>query len=640
MYAGCSSSSGDGDERAADVGKVDGGDGVGLVDGSVGTVDAGVAPDARANYPASILCPEDATMDPRCGPGYSPDRAMPEPELASAIGVGLAAWTDPASKDGACVTCHSPDGIDLAKIGYSDCDIRRRAIQHVSESQADAIVKLVHALRQKYEVKQPLHPDKFRPFQPGYEPFDQPPDDVDVVSTSSQDKRDEAFANYLTTELRLTWATTKIDSLAAARKAYDELVGLDLHSVKIGVPFDRFSEDPAASEGTCGRPAGAAHSGHSIFEWVPDIAVAAKPGSEAAWNAVLTAYRESPTTENLWKYYDAIDTLTECAWLPAGDYGHACEWMRFKYKSVQVLQHMLRHDLRLHPDPLADKRVGGLEPAQHEHLATVIARSPLWEAGDIIRIAPLERRGSPACFSSPSHPCTVLPPKVDESIHSVPTHKDALINQGDLFQLSWFVMSFLNDPTLTKHSDNFATFIGDYLESVMLPRYDIHHAFIVAVMAARKSAASEWLSASGFRQGTGKIASVRTFSFKQLRDNLSPPASGPRRVIHERMFANFARMWIYLVEDDLKTSGTVYGRDGAFGGGSTNEGGLLSAIRFMREWIPNLEGAEDPAINAAVASIETLAKSATELRTKDNYEDEDGLQPTGRWADYQMPYSP
>lgn len=257
----------------------------------------------------------------------------------------------------------------------------------------------------------------------------------------------------------------------------------------------------------------------------------------------------------------------------------------------------------------------------------------------MLRIAPLERRGNPACFSSPAHPCTVLPPRVDQSIHAVPSHKEALINQGDLFQLSWFVMSFLNEPTLTKHADNFATFIGDYLESVMLPRYDVHHAFIVAVMAARKSAASEWLAAPGFRQGTGKIASVRTFSFKQLRDNLSPPAAGPRRVIHERMFANFARMWIYLVEDDLKTSGTVYGRDGAFGGAPSNEGGLLSAIRFMRGWLKDLEGADDPAINATVVSIEAAAKSARELRTKENYDQENGLQPTSRWADFQTPYA-
>ncbi|HVJ89824.1 MAG TPA: hypothetical protein VM580_08460, partial [Labilithrix sp.] len=321
LYAGCSASEAGG---AGDLSTTtDGGSEVVDSDGAVGLVDAGVSPDARANYPESILCP-DGTTDLRCGPGYSPDQAMSEAELASAITTGLLAWTDPKSTGGACVTCHSPDGIDLARIGYSDCDIRRRALDHVSESQADDVVKLVHALRQKYEIRRPLHPDKFRPFQPNYEPFGQPSDDVEVVDTKSQDARDEAFANYLTQELKLTWATTKIDSLPVAKKAYDELVNLDLHSVKLGIPFDRFSEDPAASTETCERPAGAAHSGHSIFEWIPDIAIGAKSGSEATWNAALSEYRGSPTTENLWKYYDAIDTLTECTHLPAGDYARAC----------------------------------------------------------------------------------------------------------------------------------------------------------------------------------------------------------------------------------------------------------------------------------------------------------------------------
>src|SRR5690606_6976815 len=136
---------------------------------------------------------------------------------------------------------------------------------------------------------------------------------------------------------------------ALAQQAHQELVELDLHSVKLGIPFDRFSEDPDAADNVCGGNGGPGHSGQSIFEWVPDIAIAARPDSQAAWDAALASYRAAPTTENLWLYYDAIDELTECSHLPAGDYDHACEWMRWKYKSVQVLQHMLRHDQRLPP---------------------------------------------------------------------------------------------------------------------------------------------------------------------------------------------------------------------------------------------------------------------------------------------------
>lgn len=132
------------------------------------------------------------------------------------------------------------------------------------------------------------------------------------------------------------------------------------------------------------------------------------------------------------------------------------------------------------------------------------------------------------------------------------------------------------------------------------------------------------------RQGHGKIASVRTFSFKQLRDNFShPPAGDPRFATHRRMFANFARMWLYLVEEDLAVSGAVYDRDE-----------VLRACRFMRTWFADLEGGEDPAMNDLMLSIEALAAAADELRT-DAHRDMfpgTGLQPTGTWGGFDAPY--
>lgn len=51
--------------------------------------------------------------------------------------------------------------------------------------------------------------------------------------------------------------------------------------------------------------------------------------------------------------------------------------------------------------------------------------------------------------------------------------------------------------------DSFATFIGDYLESVLLPFYDVHHALVVAKTAVEKSAARGWMDVGGLRTGTG-----------------------------------------------------------------------------------------------------------------------------------------
>jgi hypothetical protein len=599
---------------------------------------AGGMTSGDAKYPDSILCLP-GNSDPRCGPGFQPGKAMGKEELQQVLSKGMDAWTYPG-KNGGCVNCHAPDGIDLAKIGYSDCDIERRALAHVPAAQAQDLVKFIHGMRQIYQIEKPLHPDKFRPLQPGYEPLGEAQNDVDVVNTQSQDQRDELFMNYLIHDKKLLWASGKIDSINKAHQAYNELLQLDLENIRLGIPFDRFSEDPNIGSNNCYSYSGPAHQGKSIFEWVPAIPLAVKNEVASPWKSAVQKYVENPTTENLWGYYDAIDSSLECDADLSHDgdptyYQLACDWMRMKYKSVQVLQHMLRTNTIHLPDTLVAERASNPNVFAGDFLSQVIHRSPIWETGDFMRVNPLERRGDPACFSSPSHPCTFLPASIDETIHSVPDYKEARINQGDLFQLSWFVMSFLKEPTLTQHSDLFATYIGDYLESALLPRYDIHHAFVFAVMAVRKSAAKEWFNFDGFRKGTGKIASVRTFSFKQIRNNFShPPQSSPRFAAHQRMFANFARMFLYLVDEDIRNTNEVFGRDPR----SAQEGGLLVAVRFMREWIQNLEGAEDPTINQLVKSIEALAPQAKELRDSANAQQYPGLEPTYVWGEYQNPY--
>lgn len=569
------------------------------------------------DYPESVLCPPPAE-DPRCGPAYDPADPLSPGELAAAYEAGLAAWRFPG-KRGSCAGCHSPDAYDLARIGYADADIIRRAIGHVTMDQADTLVAFIHAVRQKFAMQQLLHPAKFRPLQPTHEAFPETTPGLEVTDGQAQDERDLAFMNHLVDDRKLLWAAGKVDSLARAHQAYDELRAIDLTTLRLGVPFDHLSEDGHWGEQHL-----------SVFEWYPFMSSEALPGDEDAWYAAVDAYLAAPSVATLWGYFDAIDELTDCGddLAHAGDpqyYRYACDWMRLKWKSLQVFQHMLRSESLAYPDPLH-----GLGGAPMQHVDTIVRRIPIWEAGDFLRINPLMRTANNACFADPADPCTLLPEVVDATVHSLPTYEEARIKQSQVFQQSWFVMSFLRDPALLTEGENFATFIGDYLESVLLPHYDVHHAFVVAEMAVAKSAASEWFDAPGYRQGTGKIASVRTFSFKQLRDNFSPPpADDPRLATHRRMFANFARMWIYLVEEDLDKSGTIYDRPE-----------VLRAVRFMRTWIAELEGAEDPAINAAVLSIEALAPAAEELRSPQNIDENPGtgLQPNGNWGEFDAPY--
>lgn len=581
------------------------------------TGDPGDTDGPGVDDPPEVLCPP--AGDPRCGPPFDPDDPLPPDALDAALQLGRETWRFPGIR-GSCAGCHSPDGYDLARVGYSDDAIVRRAKDHVSPEQADALVAYVHALRQKFGLVQLLHPEKFRPLQPTHLAWPESTPGLEVTDPQAQDERDLAFTDHLVDDRKLLWAAGVVDSLAAAHQAYDELRAIDLTQLRLGIPFDHLSED-----GFHGEP----H--RSVFEWFPGMASAPKPGDEAAYYALVDAYLADPSDENLWAYYDASASLTDCVddLAAMGDpqhYRRACDWMRLKWRSIQVFSHMLRHDAVGYPDVLVDQ-VGPLA----EHTALAAERIPIWHAGDFVRVQPLQRPAQTACFAQPQHPCTLLPPPVDDTIHSVPTYEEARIKQGEVFMQSWFVMSWLRDPALLFSGEDFATFVGDYIEAVLLPHYDVHHAFLVAKMAVEKSAASEWQGAPGFRQGTGKLASVRTFSFKQLRNNFSPPpADDPRRATHARMFANFARMWLFLVEEDLAKTGEVYDRDE-----------VLYACRFMRTWIAALEGAEDPAINAVMLSIEALAPAAVDLRTDAHRAAHPGtgLQPTGTWGEFAEPYT-
>jgi len=574
-----------------------------------------------AEYPASLLCPEALGADARCGTPYVAASAMTEAQLQSRYAAGLEAWRYEGAR-GACAGCHSPDAIELARIGYTDADVRRRAASHVDEARVNAIVELIHVQRQRYGMTRLLHPARFRPLQPAYEPFEARTPGIPVHDSRAQNERDEAFMDHLVSDRKLLWATGRIDSLEKAHQAYDELHAIDLRHLRLGLPFDHLSEDGFHGE-----------EHRSVFEWFPDMATSPKASARAEWYQRVDAYLADPSDRSLWGYYDAITPMTECNPDLGGgnlaDYPRACEWMRFKYRSLQVFQHMLRQGTLRHPDFLVDERTGSEPVPIASHLEKVIARNPIWETGDYLRIQPLARRLPVTCDNG-AHPCTVLPPVVDQSVHSSPSYNEARLKQSEVFQQTWFVMSFQRDPALLYEGESFATFIGDYLESVLLQNYDVHHAFIVAKMAVEKSAARGWMDAPGFRAGTGKLASVRTFSFKQLRDNFSPPtADNRRRPVHDRMFANFARMFIFLVEEDLRNTGEIYDRDE-----------VLYAVRFMRTWIQRLEGAEDAAINARVLSIESLAKTARELRTAANRAENPGtgLQPNGRWAEFAAPY--
>lgn len=330
---------------------------------------------------------------------------------------GLNAWRMPRPQIGACVNCHSPDAYDIARVGFSAEDIMRRAVgDGLGEAEGQAIVDLVDLQRARYFMSgenAPFDPDYFRPMQPGNFPLE----------GDSDAERDLAFAVNLREAHGLMLVTDRIDTLAQTLAARDELVNLDLNTVRIGIPFDRFSEDP--------------HHGperNTFHDWIPFAPHEVRREHNDAWYALQDAYILEPTPENLRVLIAAIDDYTTtCRFLinhqdpedcdvddgfdpgDPGPYGvddqrqsHPPEsevprltrrWNLFRYRNILLLQHMMREENirtnehgmasagllyypNIHPDDEAYFELGW--QGVYDHIQQLEKITAIWEVGEAV----------------------------------------------------------------------------------------------------------------------------------------------------------------------------------------------------------------------------------------------------------------
>lgn len=529
-------------------------------------------------YPEALYAP---LNDPNFGQGTNAANRMSEAQLATARTEGLAAWRR-IGNHGSCSSCHSPDGIDLAMIGYSDADIVRRSLDHVTPPEATQIVTWIQALRQTHHIERPLHPLNYRPLQPGHEP----------LPGATHSARDLAFGNSLKDEHQLIWARDRIQSRAQAQTAQAELLALDLRRLRIGIPFDRWSED---------HTRGTAHQ--SASEWLPMMGLQPKAGQTTAWHALHDAYLAAPTDANFWAYYDQIDVLLEPI-EPAG-FTQGQTWSTLKYKAIQIAQHQLRHQSLSFPDALSGT-TGGLLTNRSQ----VIGRNPLFVTGDHVRRFPLQ--------ADNANPSTIFPTHLAPTL---PGSQTTLRDQNENFFRVWFWMGWCQDPALLLSDTIFQTVEGDYLYASLIAHYKVHHAFTLAMTSVHKAnAPAAYFSAAGAGvAGHGKWAAFNPFMVlhHSERNRNEPAANDPRRPLHDLMFSNTARMWIYLVHADLEATHSVFDRELVRG-----------CIRFSRAWLNSTEPTVDKtALDAVIADIETRLTAATELRTNFNTPDLSGALP-------------
>ncbi|MEE3328842.1 MAG: cellulose binding domain-containing protein [Myxococcota bacterium] len=542
------------------------------------------------DFPEGVLCPL-SPMNSRCGLSFNPEEPFfNATEIGRIKQNGLEAFRKPGVH-GACAGCHVPDAFDLAVIGYSDEDIRRRALEHVSPTEAEEIVQLVQAQRQAHDLRRILHPAHFRPLQPGFEP---------LPGKTPQD-RDLAFLQFLHDEVGLLLVTDHIDSREKALEAQRQLLALDLHSLRIGVRLDRWSEDEFHGLSHQGQDpldgSGAIGQNGSVAEWLPNMA--SRPDDPARFYQIFDQYADNPIDQNFWAFYDSLSEATHSEeFLSSNDDDRAFEWMAAKYQSIQVMGHMLRQKTLKYPDRVID--LENRDPIVEREVA--MARQPIWHVGDLIRQYPLH------C----DHPdgCTVFPDFVKNE-----TDQEKLQLQSRVLERAWFWAGWMLDPSLLTLDESFPTVSGDYFYPLHQGHWGGHYAFILAKMSVEKANVDGWSRAIGAGvAGHGKWASTRPFLVYK-HSEFQRPMFGeydPRHELQKRLLTNTARMWLYLVHEDVERTGTAFDRSGT-----------AKAINFARlNWLEGTDpGGPREDVERIFAETVEMLRDATELRQQHHTDD-------------------
>jgi hypothetical protein len=422
-----------------------------------------------------------------CLPGPSQAQTPSVAAYASpARQAALALWRDDnlaVHPKGSCSGCHGADFFDLAAIGSTSTEITRRAkLDGATDQQAEALVAAVKEIRESFRVKVP-NPRSFRPFQPGGHVL--LPNLSDAAHIQPV-KRDIAFGNQLRTLLP-TWFGPRIDSLAAAHKARDEMLDLahgsngaganpqrlNLRSLPTGIPYPLWSADlhHSAAEGT-------------MNDWLSDVALDPIPANKVAWHALQNAYLDNPSTENFWRMYSAVRTMTQAQ--PGGTCvldNNACyaagQLGLRKLRTALMGQHMLRQKVLgrddflrgplafsyLDTDPTLSFMLSNPKPHQ-------LPADP-WHIGDSARVMLADSDAAGSLRSTlgklgfAGFVINGVDPQRSESAEQQAT------------RLAWFWIGFTQDPSFQRISGSNSTRTAEYLiGSLLEERMFAHNSFM------------------------------------------------------------------------------------------------------------------------------------------------------------------
>jgi len=418
-----------------------------------------------------------------------PAPAVPPPDPAL-----LAIWRKPDNQGRACVSCHSPDGIEIAAYAFPDEDIVRRAQSHVSEPDAKQIVEMIHEVRRNYHIDKLLDPMRDRPMQPGGE----------LLAGSTPMERDGSFARELQAVVPLFFAR-RIDSLAEAIAARDQLLAVDLSNLKVGIPINRLSEDVFH---------GPEHA--TIADWLGDVPLAKElPAS------LQDAYLADPSSAN----FQALDHALNAMYAQQGTLAQMCAWI--KRRSLLYFQHSLR-----------TRFLKTAEPVKLEGL------NPMWSLGEFGRMSQnvnITAMGMPADVASKK----LTGPSSADQMREL--------------RLSWYWLGWCMDPGLQRTGPLTETFRADYFTRFLWSDgpYPMHQAFMVT-----RKIATESFVPSAWNSGAPQHLDLNYSAFLNDGGVGGPLPPDPQdRALFDAFVANSFRMNLFLQIDELSRTKTVYLRE-------------------------------------------------------------------------------
>ena len=466
---------------------------------------------------------------------------------------------------GSCSGCHGADFFDLASINSTDTDVKRRAVlDGATEQEAQALLQAIKKIR--VDARLPtVNARTSRPFQPGGEAL--LPNATDAAHVIPV-KRDIAFGEQLK-PLLPTLFGSRIDSLAKAKQARDELLDLasgtnkmganpnktNLRRLPTGIVYPRWSADlfQGAAEGT-------------FNDWIADIAHDAKPERKAEWLALQDKYLADPSNLNFWKMYVAARDMTRLPLLASCNLltlrsTSACaatdDFNKNKFLTSLIGQHMLRLQSlgadkldSFMPGPIAFSYLD-TDPAYAFMKAREgypLLPSNLWEIGDTGRVM-LESTqvigGFKTALADLGYPLFA-----QNSI-------DPLRTSGDEMQSlrqAWFWIGFTFDPSFARISKSNASQWGEYMVGSLIDDRMFNHMALSQLMRlvtrgnlAEATPSKTPLFTMNYRYAWGYNRTVLSNLWNENKNTLFPASvKADSQNIFAALAGNGFRMSMYL----------------------------------------------------------------------------------------------